>query len=153
MSRNTILLLTTLTAIGCAPDQQDAESRASAVTVPGACQFGEKCEVVVGTPVTAPTPVPVNQPLPEPPCTPRRPGASCSADRDNDGVADGFDCAPDDPSVSPHAAEVRCDGIDQNCDGFDDCDSDGDGVIDRTDCDPADPRITHQCRPPGPVVD
>lgn len=38
-------------------------------------------------------------------------------DSDGDGWADGSDCAPDDPTIHPNAAETCGDGIDSNCDG------------------------------------
>ncbi len=69
-------------------------------------------------------------------------------DDDNDGVDDGLDCAPTNPSISPQMPE-ECDGLDNDCDntidegfadqdgdGIADCvdqDSDGDGLADQTD--------------------
>ena len=42
-------------------------------------------------------------------------GDVCDPDRDNDGTFDADDCAPEDPTISPSAAE-RCNGVDDNCD-------------------------------------
>ncbi|MGB0591324.1 MAG: hypothetical protein ACPGU1_16730 [Myxococcota bacterium] len=39
----------------------------------------------------------------------------CDADDDGDGVDDGDDCAPENPSISPEVEEL-CDGIDNDCD-------------------------------------
>ena len=53
-------------------------------------------------------------------------------DSDGDGVPDDADCANLDPTIWPGAAEVPDDGIDQNCDGYDQLtcwlDADADGV-------------------------
>jgi hypothetical protein len=48
-------------------------------------------------------------------------------DADNDGAADGADCAPNDPAVFPGAPEVVADGVDQDCDGQELCYVDLDG--------------------------
>jgi serralysin len=40
-------------------------------------------------------------------------------DADGDGTLDAEDCAPDDPTIHPGAAET-CDGVDQDCDGVTD---------------------------------
>ncbi|OIP07187.1 MAG: hypothetical protein AUJ96_07975 [Armatimonadetes bacterium CG2_30_66_41] len=41
--------------------------------------------------------------------------ATVGPDRDGDGAPDSADCNPDDPRVSPYAAEICGDGIDNNC--------------------------------------
>lgn len=55
------------------------------------------------------------------------------ADADGDGYYANEDCDDSDPSVNPGAEEVWDDGVDQDCDGDDACDSDGDG-FDREEC-------------------
>ncbi len=56
-------------------------------------------------------------------------------DDDNDGFADVLDCAPEDATSYPGAAEIADDGIDQNCSGTDsvtclqDLDADGFGSL------------------------
>jgi hypothetical protein len=50
------------------------------------------------------------------------------SDRDGDGVADGADCEPDDPSVYPGAPDAPYDGVDSDCDDGEEYDLDGDGV-------------------------
>ena len=60
----------------------------------------------------------------EPDCT--------DSDDDGDGTADGLDCSPLDATVSPSAADLPDDGVDQDCNGVDTItcfeDADGDGV-------------------------
>lgn len=80
-------------------------------------------------------------------------GSECPAseagcdDGDGDGVPARYDCDDADPRLGPFAVEQYCDGVDQNCNGFDECDRDGDGVISEHDCDDADPSRTTECRP------
>lgn len=47
-------------------------------------------------------------------------------DEDGDGFANTEDCAPNDATINPRAAETWYDGVDQNCDGLNDFDQDGD---------------------------
>jgi hypothetical protein len=57
------------------------------------------------------------------------------ADVDEDGYfacADN-DCRDQNPNIHPDAVEVGADGVDQNCDGFEDCYVDNDGDGSRTD--------------------
>ncbi len=81
-------------------------------------------------------------------------GDACDLDDDNDLVADGEDCAPLNPEVSPKKAEL-CNGMDDDCDllvdeGFVDTDydkladcfdtdDDNDGKVDEIDCAPLNP--------------
>ncbi|MCA9773425.1 MAG: DUF4215 domain-containing protein, partial [Myxococcales bacterium] len=54
--------------------------------------------------------------------------SSCD-DPGGDYIEQGGDCDDAEPSVNPGATEVRADGVDQDCDGFEACfvDADGDG--------------------------
>ncbi len=66
----------------------------------------------------------------------------CPADGDGDGVADSVDCAPEDPSVYPGAAEVPGDGVDNDCDGAvdeEEAGDDDDATGDDDDDGPSDP--------------
>jgi hypothetical protein len=56
-----------------------------------------------------------------------------------------------DPAVGPLAREVRCDGLDQSCDGHDLCDRDGDGVVDWDDDAPDDPAAGGRIDPGEPT--
>lgn len=62
-------------------------------------------------------------------------------DHDWDGVPAPVDCDDDDAARSPRVIETFCDGHDQNCNGYDECDQDRDGVNDDRDLDPGDDRV------------
>jgi hypothetical protein len=63
-------------------------------------------------------------------------------DMDADGYTDDVDCDDHHPAVHPGAIEVRCNNLDEDCDGKDLCvpDRDGDGAPADLDCDDNDPR-------------
>jgi len=48
-------------------------------------------------------------------------------DNDSDSVCGNIDCNDDDEDIKPGVAEIPGDGVDQNCDGVEDCAEDGDG--------------------------
>ncbi len=58
-------------------------------------------------------------------------------------VNDGDDCDDTDPAVNPDVAEVECDGLDNDCNGFtsDTPDGDNDGYSVCDDCDDGDPAV------------
>ena len=73
------------------------------------------------------------------------PLAAPLADKDGDGFVYGRDCNDDDASIFPGADDRWYDGIDTNCDLFDDYDQDGDGFAAASfggaDCDDTNARI------------
>jgi hypothetical protein len=68
-------------------------------------------------------------------------GGACADPRPGDADGDGYqiaeDCNDNDPSVRPNMREIRCNDIDDDCDGSDLCfaDVDQDGVTADADCD------------------
>lgn len=75
------------------------------------------------------------------PCAASAAEIDCVTDDDGDGVVARFDCDDTDPRVSPLSADIYCDGRDQNCNGFDECDADHDGILSVSDCDDDDTRV------------
>ncbi|MDI7269686.1 MAG: putative metal-binding motif-containing protein [Myxococcota bacterium] len=69
------------------------------------------------------------------------PNPACRTDRDGDQVVAAFDCNDQDPAVSPAVADVPCDGKDQDCNGYDDCDRDHDGIQAAFDLDDAKAKV------------
>jgi hypothetical protein len=79
-------------------------------------------------------------------CHARYSGGQCAdplpGDHDGDGYPAGVDCDDNNNQVHPGAIEVRCNNVDEDCDGVDLCppDRDGDGFSeDQGDCDDYDP--------------
>jgi predicted outer membrane repeat protein len=73
------------------------------------------------------------------------PSARPLEDKDGDGYVRGRDCDDSDPEVNEGMVEHWYDGIDANCDRYDDFDQDGDGEpaagFGGADCDDTDPRV------------
>ena len=72
--------------------------------------------------------------------------ADLTDDLDGDGVTElAGDCDDTDPLISPFAADLSVDGVDDDCDGIDGPDEDGDGAAalaaGGTDCDDEDPAV------------
>ena len=140
------LVLLGLAACADGADQGAERSHLSQMGV--LCPEGN-CEIVVGVPVggSPGRPSSPDPSRPEIPCN----GADedldgrdlCGPDADGDGVESPIDCDDDDPTRGQLVREILCDGLDQNCDGIDDCDRDGDGAVDRQDCAPDDPKRSH----------
>ena len=87
------------------------------------------------------------------PCGARRVcvDARCEADSDDDGVADGDDCAPTDPSRFPGAPET-CNGVDDDCDdsmdeGFALADETCNGIDDDCDSNVDESDVCEGCSP------
>jgi hypothetical protein len=78
-------------------------------------------------------------------CIHRKPDRTCIVPSADDQDADGFpkerDCNDHDPYTYPGAMDVRCNNLDEDCDGADFCppDLDGDGFFGPSDCDDRDP--------------
>jgi hypothetical protein len=81
----------------------------------------------------------------------KHPDPLCNIDADGDGVVAKFDCDDHDPTKSPLLPDIRCNGVDENCNGQDECDVDGDGVLAAWDCDDHDPEVQLECRHPFDV--
>jgi hypothetical protein len=68
-----------------------------------------------------------------------------TVDADGDGYDETVDCDDLDASINPDAAEICGNGIDEDCDGFDDicqpADNDGDGYDESVDCNDLDASI------------
>jgi hypothetical protein len=67
-------------------------------------------------------------------------------DNDGDKVVSYYDCDDYNATISPRSFDVRCDGVDQNCNGYDECDRDGDGILNYNDCDDDDRHVGSECK-------
>jgi hypothetical protein len=113
----------------------------------------------VGAGSVQPVPIPFNQavhytvvegegalPVMAAPCVLLLGDGTCGDPRPDDADGDGYpanqDCDDHDRNAHPGAREVRCNGVDDDCDGADLCvpDEDGDGVPADLDCDDHDAR-------------